>query len=120
MMPEATGTPPFGFRGTGKTATFTVLGVIWRMSDKTGQYPKFRNDHAAPEIRIGAKEFNCIGASPPQDHPNVYLNMGSQNTILCPYCATRFLFDPWLKPSDAVPPECVYTDLPVGDLLPKE
>ena len=22
MMPEATGTPPFGFRGTGETATF--------------------------------------------------------------------------------------------------
>jgi hypothetical protein len=34
------------------------------MSEMTGDsYPKFRNDHAVPEIRIGVKAFNCIGAS---------------------------------------------------------
>lgn len=87
---------------------------------KTGQYPKFRNDSAIAEIRIGAREFNCIGASPPQDHPHVYLNMGSQDTILCPYCATRFRFDPRLKPSEAVPPESVYIDPSVGDISPQE
>jgi hypothetical protein len=34
-----------------------------------GGYPKFRNDRGVPEIRIGVKEFMCIGESPPQDHP---------------------------------------------------
>ena len=33
-------------------------------------YPRFRNDHAVAEIRIGVREFNCIGVSPPLDHPH--------------------------------------------------
>jgi uncharacterized Zn-finger protein len=57
-------------------------------------YPKFKNDRGVPEICIGVKEFMCIGESPPQDHPHVYINMGEADTILCPYCATRFRFDP--------------------------
>jgi uncharacterized Zn-finger protein len=76
----------------------------------SGHYPKFRNDHGLPEIRIGAREFLCIGASPPQDHPHVYINMGKQDTILCPYCATTFRFDPKLAPFAADPPECVHLD----------
>jgi uncharacterized Zn-finger protein len=32
----------------------------------------------------------CIGESPPQDHPHVYINMGEAATVLCPYCATLF------------------------------
>ena len=55
-------------------------------------YPKFKNDRGVPEICIGVKEFMCIGESPPQDHPHVYINMGEADTILCPYCATRFQF----------------------------
>src|SRR5690242_12936164 len=45
---------------------------------------KFRNDRGVPEIRIGVSEFKCIGISPPQDHPHVYINMGEADTILCP------------------------------------
>ena len=45
-------------------------------------YPKFRNDRAVAEIRIGVREFNCIGVSPPLDHPHVYINMGEQDAIL--------------------------------------
>jgi uncharacterized Zn-finger protein len=47
-----------------------------------GGYPKFRNDRGVPEICIGVKEFMCIGESPPQDHPHVYINMGEADTIL--------------------------------------
>jgi DNA replication protein DnaC len=57
-----------------------------------GGYPKFKNDRGVPEICIGVKEFMRIGESPPQDHPHVYINMGEADTILCPYCATRFGF----------------------------
>ena len=39
-------------------------------------YLKFRNDRGVAEIGIGVKEFKCIGESPPQDHPHVYINMG--------------------------------------------
>ena len=71
---------------------------------------KFRNDRGVPEIRIGVREFKCIGISPPQDHPHVYINTGEADTILCPYCATRFRFDPRLTVSDADPPDSFFTD----------
>jgi uncharacterized Zn-finger protein len=72
-------------------------------------YPKFTNDHGVPEIRIGVKAFKCIGASPPHDHPHIYLEIGEQDTsMLCPYCATRFRFDPGLDPSEADPPDSVF------------
>ena len=70
-------------------------------------YPRFRNDIAVSEIRIGAKEFKCIGVSPPHDHPHVYIDMSNQDTILCPYCGTRFRFDPKLGPFEADPPDFV-------------
>src|SRR5206468_11470234 len=73
-------------------------------------YPKFRNDRGVPEICIGVKEFKCIGVSPPQDHPHVYINMREADTFLCPYCATRFRFDPRLTPLDAEPPDSVFTE----------
>jgi uncharacterized Zn-finger protein len=76
----------------------------------TGGRPKFRNDHAAREIRIGTREFHCIGVSPPDDHPHVYINMGESDAILCPYCATPYRFDPRLESSAADPPECGYSD----------
>src|SRR5437868_14806193 len=71
---------------------------------------KFRNDRGVPEIRIGVREFKCIGVSPPQDHPHVYINMGEADTILCLYCATRFRFDPRLTRLDADPPDSFFAD----------
>jgi uncharacterized Zn-finger protein len=69
-----------------------------------------RNDRGVPEIWIGVKEFSCIGVSPPQDHPHVYINMGEADTLLCPYCGTRFRFNPRLTPLDADPPDSFFAD----------
>jgi uncharacterized Zn-finger protein len=69
---------------------------------------KFRNDDGASEIRIGLKKFKCIGVSPPHDHPHIYLDMGDDSTILCPYCAVLFRYDSRLSPGDADPPDCLY------------
>ena len=38
--------------------------------------PHFHNDPGVPVIDIGAKEFMCVGATPPYDHPHVFLDMG--------------------------------------------
>ena len=38
--------------------------------------PHFHNDAGVDKIRIGVKEFQCMGASPPFDHPHVFLDMG--------------------------------------------
>jgi len=73
-------------------------------------YLKFRNDRGVPEICIGVREFECIGESPPQDHPHVYINMGEADAILCPYCGTRFRFDPRLTPLGADPPDSLFVD----------
>jgi uncharacterized Zn-finger protein len=71
-------------------------------------YSMFRNDRGVPEICIGVKEFKCIGVSPPHDHPHIYINMREADTILCPYCATRFRFDPRLTSLDADPPDSFF------------
>ena len=76
----------------------------------SGNYPKFMNDRGDPEIRIGVREFRCIGVSPPQDHPHIYIDMGAADTILCPYCGTRFRFDPRLTLFDADPPGSFFGD----------
>lgn len=70
--------------------------------------PKLRNDGGIAEIRIGMSEFECIGASPPHDHPHVYLNMGLFDSMLCPYCATAFRFASALAPDGIMPRDCLY------------
>jgi uncharacterized Zn-finger protein len=82
----------------------------WWSAMADDAYAKFRNDNAVPEIRIGIKVFKCIGVSPPQDHPHIYLDMGDDDTIRCPYCATLFRFDPRLGPGEADPPDCLFID----------
>ena len=52
-------------------------------------YPKFHNEVGVPIVRIGCREFKCIGDKPPQDHPHIYLNMGDAAEIVCPYCSAR-------------------------------
>ena len=34
-----------------------------------------------------------MGARPPHDHPHVYLDMGADSQILCPYCSTLYVHD---------------------------
>ena len=55
--------------------------------------PHFANDQGVEKISIGVKEFQCMGARPPHDHPHVYLDMGAEGQILCPYCSTLYLHD---------------------------
>jgi uncharacterized Zn-finger protein len=55
-------------------------------------YPKFHNEVGVSIVRIGCREFKCIGDKPPQDHPHIYLNMGDASEIGCPYCSTLFRF----------------------------
>lgn len=56
-------------------------------------YPSFANDGGAEIIKIGVKEFECMGARAPHDHPHVYLDMGSDTEIICPYCSTLYRYD---------------------------
>ena len=81
-----------------------------RDSMPAGAFLKFRNDRGVREICIGVREFKCIGESPPQDHPHIYINLGEADTILCPYCGTAFRFNPRLTPLEADPPDSLFAD----------
>lgn len=72
--------------------------------------PHFHNDPGVPVVEIGAREFKCIGALPPHDHPHVYLDMGEADEIVCPYCSTLYRHDPRLSPDRARPPECALNE----------
>lgn len=72
--------------------------------------PKFHNDMGVSVIEIGAREFQCTGANAPFDHPHVFLDMGADNEIVCPYCSTLYRHSSALKVGDAIPPEAVFQD----------
>jgi uncharacterized Zn-finger protein len=65
--------------------------------------PHFANDSGVPVVRIGVKEFMCIGARAPFDHPHVFLDMGSDGEKICPYCSTLYVYDETLKANETVP-----------------
>jgi uncharacterized Zn-finger protein len=65
--------------------------------------PHLANDRGAEKIFVGVKEFQCMGARAPFDHPHVYLDMGSDSQILCPYCSTLYVHDPRLAPTESDP-----------------
>ena len=69
--------------------------------------PHFANDDGVQRVKVGVHELNCMGARPPYDHPHVYLDMGAENEILCPYCSTVYQYDESLSATDSVPPDCL-------------
>jgi uncharacterized Zn-finger protein len=71
--------------------------------------PHFANDQGAEKIYVGVKEFQCMGVRPPFDHPHVYLDMGSDSQILCPYCSTLYVFTDRFRPDQTEPGGCLVT-----------
>ena len=68
----------------------------------------FQNDSGVPKISIGVKEFMCVGATPPFDHPHEYLDMGDDDEKICPYCSTLYLYDATVPPSSSEPGGHIY------------
>lgn len=74
-----------------------------------GSIPHFQNDAGHSVIEIGVKEFMCVGANPPFDHPHVYLDMGGDSEKVCPYCSTLYRYAPTLKAHETRPAGALYT-----------
>jgi uncharacterized Zn-finger protein len=70
--------------------------------------PHFHNTDGVTKIEIGDREFQCIGALPPFDHPHVFLDMGSENEIVCPYCSTHYMFNSKITSGLADPISAVF------------
>ena len=78
------------------------------MADKA--VPHFHNQDGVQVIQVGSKEFMCIGALPPFDHPHVFLDMGADSEIICQYCSTLYRYNPSLKAGTAAPAPPVRDD----------
>ena len=75
-----------------------------------GATPHFQNSMGKTSIEVGAKEFMCIGAKPPFDHPHVFLDMGTATEIICPYCSTLYKYSGSLAHGHALPAEAEWHD----------
>jgi uncharacterized Zn-finger protein len=73
-----------------------------------GTVPHFQNEAGHRAIDIGVKEFMCVGANPPFDHPHVFLDMGGGDEKVCPYCSTLYRYAPELKATETRPDGCLY------------
>lgn len=73
-----------------------------------GIIPHFQNDAGHQAVTIGVKEFMCVGATPPFDHPHEFLDMGGDSEKVCPYCSTLFRYDPALPAMESSPAGCLY------------
>lgn len=67
----------------------------------------FHNAAGVPQLRVSVKEFMCIGAPPPFDHPHIFIDLGADGDRVCGYCSTRFVYDATLK-SVCEPPSCLW------------
>jgi uncharacterized Zn-finger protein len=69
--------------------------------------PHIANDLGAEKVLVGVKELQCMGARSPFDHPHVYLDMGGDTQILCPYCSTLYVYEPRLPADETDPKDCL-------------
>ena len=76
----------------------------------SGATPHFQNQMGLASIEVGAKEFMCIGAPPPFDHPHIFIDMGSDTEAVCPYCSTLYKFNPRLGASESNPALAAWHD----------
>lgn len=70
--------------------------------------PHFQNDAGHAKIQIGVKEFMCVGANAPFDHPHVFLDMGDETEKVCPYCSTLFVYNASLSGEETIPAGCAF------------
>ncbi len=72
-----------------------------------GLVPHFANDKGVEKIFVGVKELQCMGARDPFDHPHVFLDMGGDNQVLCPYCSTLYIHDARVGADESDPAGCI-------------
>ena len=72
--------------------------------------PHLANDKGVEKIFVGVKELQCMGARAPFDHPHVYLDMGQDAQILCPYCSTLYIHDPRLGAAETDPKDSLVAE----------
>ncbi|MBS7698107.1 MULTISPECIES: zinc-finger domain-containing protein [unclassified Chelatococcus] len=78
------------------------------MADKS--IPHFHNTRGVRVIEVGAKEFMCIGALPPFDHPHIFIDMGDDKEAVCSYCSTLYRYRGDLATTACIPEDSLWND----------
>lgn len=73
-----------------------------------GTTPHFHNTEGLRNIEVGSKEFQCVGALPPFDHPHIFIDMGKDNEAVCSYCSTLYVFNADLGEGNAKPVSAIF------------
>ena len=73
-----------------------------------GTTPHFHNTEGLRSIEVGSKEFQCVGALPPLDHPHIFIDMGKDNEAVCSYCSTLYVFNADLGEGNAKPVSAIF------------
>lgn len=72
--------------GYGRKTRKTRIGVglLWRITSSPTMraWPSSKSDRAS----------SCAWARIPFDHPHVFLDLGDDNEIICPYCSTLYRY----------------------------
>ena len=58
--------------------------------------PTLPTTQAPRKSSSASRNSSAWARAPPFDHPHVYLDMGEDSQILCPYCSTLYVHDPRL------------------------
>jgi|GEM_PF-468031 uncharacterized Zn-finger protein len=105
----------------GVSASGCKAACIWEVSmvSHEEELLHVHNNPGLARVRIRAKEFMCVGDLPPFDHPHIFINMGDDAEIVCPYCATLFVYDPQIQ-GICEPPECEYHTVPEPEPPPSD
>lgn len=48
-------------------------------------------DKSLEVVQVDSKKVSCEGGKGGLGHPLVYLNMGKENFVICPYCSKHFV-----------------------------
>ncbi len=70
--------------------------------------PHFHNSDGLERIEVGSKEFMCVGALPPFDHPHIFIDMGKDNEVVCPYCSTLYVYNAQLAAGTSEPLSAIF------------
>ena len=55
--------------------------------------PENKNYDSQASEAVKSKKVNCSGGGGVLGHPKIYLDMGKENQIICPYCSKIFILE---------------------------
>jgi uncharacterized Zn-finger protein len=85
----------FGCFGSLNNGTIEISGNLTRIILLMNN-PVSNRNKLSKTIQVNSKKVSCDGDDKQSKHPLVYLNMGNNDSVTCPYCGKCFTTKPSL------------------------